>query len=161
MSLLEVNPRSVCRGNEIRFYINWLSSYKVILVKICKLFEKITSIKLHCFSQTSSQFRTLQYPFQNALIIISVSHTKSWNFYENLSMFSDLVYFENFETNSKNLPVLTISKIFPSPQPERERDETRRGEDDEKKNFLKYSHNRFSMFEDRNPQKSPKQNQTC
>lgn len=42
------------------------------------------------------------------------------------------------------------------------RDETGRGEDDdEKKNFLKYSHNRFSMFEDRNPQKSPKPSQTC
>lgn len=124
MPLLEVNPFSVSRGNEIRFYINRLCLYKVILVKICKLFEKITSIKLHCFSQISGQFRTLQYLFQNAWIIISVSHTKSWNFYENLSMFSDLVYFENFETNSKNLPVLTISKIFPSPQPKK--DETRR-----------------------------------
>lgn len=49
MPLLEVNPRSVCRGNEIRFYIKQQCLYKVILVKIFKLCEKNNFYKTPLF----------------------------------------------------------------------------------------------------------------
>lgn len=161
MTLLEFNSSSVSRGNEIRFYINRQCLYKVILVKIFKLFEKITSIKLHCFPQISGQLDShLTIPIPKCMDYnFSFSHKILkflWTFV-NVFRFSLFRKFRNkFEKfnsfkNFEDFPLTTT----------RARERWDEAKMMKRRIFSNIPIIVFQCFEDRNPQKSPKQNQTC